>query len=202
MPHLPNCDFTVSPQAGFLVVAVCACFRLQVRRAFVREQDGAGRLPHPATQADAEDVTQIVLVKLAQKLGSFQYDPSQRFRGWLKTITYHALSDYVQARRRPGQGGGGDEVTQVLESLEARDDLVRQLGEEFDRELLEEAMRRVERLVAPHHWQAFRLTALENLSGAEAAQRLGMKVATLFTTKSKVQKLIQEEVRRLEGDES
>jgi RNA polymerase sigma-70 factor (ECF subfamily) len=153
-------------------------------------------------EADAEDVTQIVLVKLAQKLGSFQYDPSQRFRGWLKTITYHALSDYVQARRRPGQGGGGDEVAQVLESLEARDDLVRQLGEEFDRELLEEAMRRVERQVAPHHWQAFRLTALENLSGAEAAQRLGMKVATLFTTKSKVQKLIQEEVRRLEGDES
>jgi RNA polymerase sigma-70 factor (ECF subfamily) len=153
-------------------------------------------------EADAEDVTQIVLVKLAQKMGSFEYDPSQRFRGWLKTITYHALSDYVAARRRPGQGGGGDVVAQVLESLEARDDLVRQLGEEFDRELLEEALRRVEQQVPAQRWQAFRLTALENLSGAEAAQRLGMKIATVFTAKSKVQKLVQQEVRRLEGDES
>ena len=32
---------------------------------------------------DAEDVTQDVLVKLARKLGSFDYDQSQSFRGWL-----------------------------------------------------------------------------------------------------------------------
>jgi RNA polymerase sigma factor (sigma-70 family) len=151
-------------------------------------------------EADAEDVTQIVLVKLAQKIGGFEYDPAQRFRAWLKTITVHALSDYVEARRRPGEGSGQDEVAQVLDSLEARDDLVRQLAEEFDRELLEEALRRAQGQVPPHHWEAFRLTALEGLSGAEAAERLGMKVATLFTTKSKVQKLVQEEVRRLEGE--
>ena len=57
MPHLPECDFTVSPQAGFLVVAMCACFRVQAHRAFVREQDSAGWLPHPATQADADVTT-------------------------------------------------------------------------------------------------------------------------------------------------
>jgi RNA polymerase sigma-70 factor (ECF subfamily) len=149
-------------------------------------------------EADAEDVTQIVLAKLAQKLADFQYDPSRRFRGWLKTLAYHALSDYLEARRRPGEGSGGDDVAQVLDSLAARDDLVRQLTEEFDRELLEEAMRRVQLRVPAHHWEVFRLTALENLSGAEVADRLGMKVATVFTTRSKVQKQVQEEVRRLE----
>src|SRR6059058_4467466 len=81
-------------------------------------------------EADAEDVTQTVLVKLAQKLGSFDYDPERRFRGWLKTITTHALSDYLAARRRPGQGSGGA-VEEVLSSLEARDDLVRHLAEEL-----------------------------------------------------------------------
>jgi RNA polymerase sigma-70 factor (ECF subfamily) len=149
-------------------------------------------------EADAEDVTQIVLVKLAQKLSAFEYDPGQRFRGWLKTVTCHALSDYVAARRRRGETSGNDEAARVLDSLEARDDLVRQLGEEFDRELLEEALRRVQAQVPAHHWEAFRLTALENLTGAEVAARLGMKVATVFTTRSKVQKLVQEEVRRLE----
>jgi len=57
MPHLPDCDFTVSPQAGFLVFAACAFFWVQARRAFVREQNGVGWLPHPATQADADVTT-------------------------------------------------------------------------------------------------------------------------------------------------
>jgi len=57
MPHLPGCDFTESPQAGFLAVAVFACFPVQACGAFVREQDGAGWLPHPATQADADVTT-------------------------------------------------------------------------------------------------------------------------------------------------
>src|SRR5262249_4645650 len=143
--------------------------------------------------ADAEDVTQTVLVKLAQKMGTFEYDPARRFRGWLKTITHHALSDFVEARRKPGQGTRDDAVAGVLDSLEARDDLVRHLAEEFDRELFEEALRHVQGQVPPHHWEAFRLTALEGLAGAEAAAKLGMKVATLFTTKSKVQKLVQQE---------
>jgi RNA polymerase sigma-70 factor (ECF subfamily) len=47
-------------------------------------------------------------------------------------------------------------------------------------------------------WEAFRLTALESMSGADAALTLGMKVATVFTAKSKVQKLVREEIQRLE----
>jgi RNA polymerase sigma-70 factor (ECF subfamily) len=88
----------------------------------------------------------------------------------------------------------------VRDTLEARDDLVGRLATEFDQELFDEAMRRVRQRVPPHHWEAFRLTALEDLSGAEAATRLGMKVATVFTAKCKVQKLIQDEIRALQSD--
>src|SRR5205807_4126437 len=35
--------------------------------------------------ADAQDVTQAVLTQLAVQLGRFAYDPSRRFRGWLRT---------------------------------------------------------------------------------------------------------------------
>jgi RNA polymerase sigma-70 factor (ECF subfamily) len=38
-------------------------------------------------------------------------------------------------------------------------------------------------------------------SGAEAAQALGMKVATVFVARSKVQKMLQEEIRKLEEPE-
>jgi RNA polymerase sigma-70 factor (ECF subfamily) len=149
-------------------------------------------------EADAEDVTQTVLAKLVQRMATFELDPARRFRAWLKTVTHHALHDQIEARSRPGQGSGDSRVLQVLNSLEAGDDLVRRLQEEFDQELLAEAMIRVRGRVSEQKWEAFRLTAVEGLSGAETAARLGMKVATVFTAKSKVYKLVQEEVRRLE----
>src|SRR5262249_12314051 len=130
--------------------------------------------------ADAQDVTQNVLLKLAAKLSTFQYDPAGSFRGWLKTLTHHAWHDFQEGRRRAGLGSGDSQVAQLLDSVEARDDLARRLEEEFDQELLEQAMARVRLRVQPRTWEAFRLTALEGLSGAEAAARLDMKIAHVF----------------------
>jgi RNA polymerase sigma-70 factor (ECF subfamily) len=149
-------------------------------------------------EADAQDVTQNVLLKLARKMGEFTYDPSRSFRAWLKTLTHHAWSDFLESRQRPGRGSGDSHAAEILHSVEARDDLVRQLEEEFDRELLREAMLRVRLRVAPQTWQAFTLTALEGLSGAEAAQRIPMQVAQVFVARRRVQKMLREEVARLE----
>jgi RNA polymerase sigma factor (sigma-70 family) len=150
-------------------------------------------------EADAEDVTQDVLLRLGGKLRAFAYDPSRSFRGWLRTLSHNAWYDFVQARKRPGQGSGGSEVVETLEKIEARDDLARRLEEEFSRDLLDEAMARVRLRVQPHTWEAFRLTALQGRPGAEVAAQLGMQVATVFVARSKVQKMLQEEVRKLEG---
>ena len=152
-------------------------------------------------EADAEDVTQQVLLKLAQKMRSFSYDSSRSFRAWLKTVAHHAWQDWLDSRRRPGAGSGDTRVAEILETVQARDQLVEQLDEEFAREVLDEAMARVRLRVQPHTWEAFRLLAVEGLSGAAVAERLGMKVATAFVARSKVQKMLQEEVRRLEGSD-
>ena len=148
-------------------------------------------------EADAEDLTQNVLVRLHARLRTFRYDPAQSFRAYLKALTHYAWCDLVQGNRRPGAGSGDSAVLDRLHTVEARDDLVRRLDEEFDQELLAEAAERVRRRVEPHTWEAFRLTALEGLSGAAAAEQLGMKVVTVFKAKSKVQKMLQEEVARL-----
>jgi RNA polymerase sigma-70 factor (ECF subfamily) len=149
-------------------------------------------------EADSEDVTQSVLVKLARQMRRFDYDPSGSFRGWLKTLTAHALSDFLAARKRTGHGSGDSDVWESLQSVEARTELATQLEAEYDQELLAEAMARIRLRVAVNKWKAFELTAIDGLSGAAAAAQLGMKVATVFTAKSKVQKLIQEEIRKLD----
>jgi RNA polymerase sigma-70 factor (ECF subfamily) len=148
--------------------------------------------------ADAEDLTQDVLLKLAEKMQTFDYDPSRSFRAWLKTVTRHAWSDSWSGRKA-AVAAGGSQALELLHTVEAREDLVRRLEEEFDRELLDEAMNRVRIRVIPRTWEAFERTALQGQSGAEAAQELGMKVATVFVARSKVQKMLQEEMQKLDG---
>jgi RNA polymerase sigma factor (sigma-70 family) len=148
--------------------------------------------------ADAQDVTQTVLMKLAEKMRTFHYDPARSFRAYLKTLTHYAWCDFLEARKRVGSGSGDSLVLEVLQNIEARDDLVEHLNAQFDQEILEEAMARVQERVEPHTWQAFRLTALDGLSGADAAAQLQMKVATVFKARSKVRQMLQDEIRHLE----
>jgi RNA polymerase sigma-70 factor (ECF subfamily) len=152
-------------------------------------------------EADARDVTQTVLAKLVVQLRRFAYDPTQSFRGWLRTVALNAYRDWRADRQRVLGGATGDsEVEERIQTVEAREDLARRLEEEFDLELLDEAERRVRRRVAPHTWDAYRLTAIEGLAGAAAAARLGMKVATVFVSKSHVMRHLRDEVQALEWE--
>jgi RNA polymerase sigma-70 factor (ECF subfamily) len=152
--------------------------------------------------ADAEDVTQMVLLKLAEKMRSFVYDPAKSFRGWLRTLTRHAWSDFVAARERAGRGSGDHGAEECLHTVPARDDLVARLEEKFDLEILEEASVRVRLQVQPDTWEVFRLTVLEGRAAAEVAKQVGKQLAAVFKSRNRVQKLLQEEIRRLEGDGS
>jgi RNA polymerase sigma-70 factor (ECF subfamily) len=147
--------------------------------------------------ADAQDITQDVLLKLARTLATFEYDPQRSFRAWLKTLTQHAWSDFVDSRRRARVAGGRLADQCALETLPARDDLVQRLDAAFDQEVLDEAMNRVRLRVKPNTWEAFRLQALEGLSGAQTAGRVDMTVTAVFVARSRVQRLLQLEVDRL-----
>src|SRR5262245_53140473 len=148
--------------------------------------------------ADAEDVTQDILAKLTQKLRAFAYDPSRSFRAWLKTVAHHAWRDFEDSRRRARPAAGDSQIQELMLTLEAREDLIQRLEEAFDLELLEAAKVRVRLRVAPHTWEAFRLLALEGLPATEVAARVRLQVAMVYVAKSKVQKMLQEEIRKLE----
>ena len=137
----------------------------------------------------------------SERMRTFAYDPSKSFRGWLRTLTRHAWSDFVRARQRGGRASGDSGTESVLHLLPARDDLVARLEEQFDQELLDRAMQVVRLQVAPHNWEAFRLTAVDGVPAAEVARRLDMKVARVYAARSHIQQRLQEECRRLEGGE-
>jgi RNA polymerase sigma-70 factor (ECF subfamily) len=149
-------------------------------------------------EADTEDVTQEVLLRLAQKLGTFQYDQSRSFRGWLRTVTHNALASYLADRKRQCSGSGDDAVLEQLQTVQARDDLVEHLKEQFDAEIVAMACARARARVETLTWEAFRLTAYEGISGDEVAARLGMTRANVFKAKSRVMRFLREEIKQLD----
>jgi RNA polymerase sigma factor (sigma-70 family) len=149
-------------------------------------------------ESDAQDVTQDVFLNLSAKMHSFCYDQKGSFRGWLKTLTRRAWQAYSVKQRKAGRGSGDESGMDVLTNLTAREDLAKRLEEAFDQELLKEATNLVKLRVEPRTWDAFELLALKGLSGTEVATQLKMKVATVFVARSKVQRMLREELVRLE----
>src|SRR5262245_51877217 len=68
-------------------------------------------------EEDAQDVTQAVLVRLAEKMRTFEYDPARSFRAYLKTLAHYACCDFLEARQRAGAGAGGSSVLELLQTV-------------------------------------------------------------------------------------
>jgi RNA polymerase sigma factor (sigma-70 family) len=153
-------------------------------------------------EADAQDVTQNVLLRLTTKLPQFKYDPARSFRGWLKTLTHHAWHDFVTESGYRNRGSGDTSILDQLQTVAAREDLTARVEAEFDKELLEVALTRARERVAATTWEAFKLAALDGVVPQEVADKLGVRVSQVYLAKHRVQKLVQEEIRVLEGGSS
>jgi RNA polymerase sigma factor (sigma-70 family) len=149
--------------------------------------------------ADADDVTQDVLLRLARALRKFTYDPSRTFRGWLRVVTEHAIADFFVDQKRRPRASGEDRGLTALQTAEARDDLLALVMRECTYAVVSQACALVHDRVEPQTWEAFRLTACENMPGDDVAAALGMNVTAVFKAKSRVLAYIREEVKRLDS---
>jgi len=147
--------------------------------------------------ADAQDVTQTVLLKLARRMQTFEYDRQQSFRSWLRTVTRNALQDFFVARKSQQLEAATSDAAELY-AAEPREDLLVRLERVFDLELLEAAKIRVRLRVQAKTWQAYCLTAEEQQPPVEVARQLGMSIPSVYAAKSHVLKMLQEEVRALE----
>lgn len=150
--------------------------------------------------ADARDVAQNVLLKLARQMQSFEYDSTGRFRSWLKTIAWRSWVDFLRSANRNHAAPGSQDMLKVLDSVEAKDDLMSRLDDEANREILEVAIQRVRTRVKESTFEAFRLMAFEGLSGAETATRLDMNPGSVLVAKSRVDKMLSAEVELIDRE--
>jgi RNA polymerase sigma-70 factor, ECF subfamily len=148
---------------------------------------------------DLEDLSQEVLLSVVKQLPGFQHSGHRgAFRSWLRTILCRRAADYWRALdAHPLARGGSGAAIALQQFADPDSELNRQWDEEHDRYVFRCLLKLVEEEFEPLTLQAFRRLALDGVSGAEAAQELGLSVAAAYVAKSRVLARIRQEAEGL-----
>ena len=154
----------------------------------------------------AGDVSQLFWIELADKMRSFRYDPSRRFRGWLRRCFHWRAVDAIRERSRE------ELVVRSLDDpscvhIEGSPLACEQPGEEADEpaqerlfllDLAEQVQTTVREKVHAQSWQVFWHISIEGWTTRQTADALNMTyLAAHAAHKRVIGRLAMEGDRRL-----
>lgn len=146
---------------------------------------------HGLRTNDAADLAQDVFTTLVSKLPTFEYDPNQRFRAWLKTITLNRARDWQ--RRHACQETPGDPCfTEQITAPDAADPFEE---EEYRQLLVRRAREVMETEFESTTWQACWLSVTEGLSAADVARQTGLTENAVRVAKCRVLRKLRSELQ-------
>ncbi|MEM9940015.1 MAG: sigma-70 family RNA polymerase sigma factor [Planctomycetota bacterium] len=144
-------------------------------------------------EADAQDVTQEIFIRLIRSIQTFEYDPQKSFPAWLRRITENAIIDFVRSRTRKLYYQ--TLCISALTNEPVAGDSHSELADQFDLEKLEAAKIRIQKRVTKRRWLSWDLMTQTSMTGKQVAQHLGVSEATVHANKNQVQNLIRSELR-------
>jgi len=149
-------------------------------------------------EADAQDVTQKVMVRVYTAIGKFTYDAGRgHFRNWLGVITTREILRHVRVEQRP-----------VHRAIYPTNDMTAQTPgavegdwlEEFEAHILVVALERIRNDFDELTWQAFHCTWLQEEKPHAAAERLDRPAEWVYKARFRVLKRLRSEVEFLADD--
>lgn len=149
--------------------------------------------------ADALDLTQEVLGAVSRAIHRWKPgDEPGGFRAWLYTIARNLTVNALT--RGPRHRGAGDTaiLDQLSEAPEQRADSTR-FTLEYRRQAFALAAEAVRDEFQASTWQAFWLSAVENVAIVEVAATLGVSVGVVYAARSRVLAKLRQKVEQLEG---
>jgi RNA polymerase sigma-70 factor (ECF subfamily) len=151
--------------------------------------------------ADAQDLTQEVFIRIAKAIEHYEPRTDIRFRHWLRRVARNAI---VTALARPARLA--ELSDQDLEHLPADTQgdayTAEELAAEWRREQFLRAAAVVRSDVNAETWQAFELTVIQEQSCEAAATALGKSVGTIYAARSRIMKRLREQIERHLGEEA
>jgi RNA polymerase sigma-70 factor (ECF subfamily) len=151
---------------------------------------------------DAEDLAQQVLLSVAKSIDRWEQDPKRaRFRTWLARVVRNATLTAL-SRRPADRAAGGTTGMLALDGMaDASADDAELFELEWRREAFRWAADQVREDFEPATWEAFWLTAVEEVSPEEAAKRTGKSVGAVYVARSRVMQKILARLNELSGEE-
>jgi len=150
----------------------------------------AGRLG--LSGPDAEDLVQDVFAILLQRLPSFAYDPRQRFRAWLWTVTVN--KHRARLRRR---ADGEEPIAQRDMEPAVPDNIEAVIEADYQQFVVQRALQLMQNEFQPATWQAFWECTVNARPASEVAAELQMRLDSVYTAKSRVLRRLRTELKEL-----
>jgi RNA polymerase sigma-70 factor (ECF subfamily) len=144
-------------------------------------------------EADVADVRQEVFLAVARKIQDFRRDRAgDTFRGWLRTITQHRLTDHWrQTRGGPLTGGSGP--GELLRQMPAAQESSEASATEETQILYRRALELIHRDFEERSWQAFWRVVIEGQRPGDVAADLQMTANAVYLAKGRVLARLREE---------
>jgi RNA polymerase sigma-70 factor, ECF subfamily len=139
---------------------------------------------------DAADLVQDVFAILVRRLPEFRYQPRQRFRGWLWTITVNKWRERRRVRTATPQADDPGR----LDELAVADGAEGMAEDEYRRYLTRRALEVMKAEFQPATWQAFWETVVDERPTAEVARELGLSENAVYLAKGRVLRRLRREL--------
>ncbi len=147
--------------------------------------------------ADAQDLTQKVLLSVSRAIGEWDEDQDRgRFRHWLSRVTRNAIIDAFR-RIKPDAPTGGSTIARVLNQSSAAQET--EIDYEYERALFRRAAGAVQNEFQDSTWTAFWRTTVDDEAIAVVAKELNQTPGAIYTARSRVMKRLKQVVDELKS---
>lgn len=162
------------------------------------------------TETEAQEVVQETIIAVSQKMPGFNYDPAVgSFKCWLMNLTHWKIADQLRRREReicripPARLRSSDSSTGRTATAEKIPDpnggtLEAAWNHEWDQNQMEAALAFLRRTVSPKHYQIYDFYVLKKWPMKKVTRTLKVNIAQVYLAKSRLSRLLQAEIRRLE----
>ena len=148
--------------------------------------------------ADADDVTQEVFKQIGRAIPMFEYNRQRgRFRGWLGTIARHEIRRFLKKKNRPGQGLGGSDSDQAINSIESVDS---EWNDAFNLHIVQTAFDQIQPEFDAETWKLFELVWFGQRKPRDVAAELQCDAEHVYRVTSKVKRRLKRQIKQLVSD--
>ena len=159
------------------------------------------------SDVEAQEVVQETIIAVARKIGEFKADRAHgSFGAWLMQLTRWRITDQLRKRRAfDASGSAPRDRSHTPTTARIPDpagfELEKVWEEEWQNNLINAALERVQRQTSAKHYQIFYLYVIRGIAVEKVAASTGVKPADVYLIKHRLTPLFEQAAKAVESNE-